>query len=436
MTPTQFPKRPLPPPLTGAEEGSFAYLTVIERLPQIARRSVAENNFPIAIVENLERLAGEIPEQPVRAIADAGAPDLAAWATYVQPYLGKNWLDVPWYFAEAYFYRRILEATQYFQPGKWQGVDPYSVQKRLGLEMAKSSVQALSARVSDLQAKWDKKDLEHLLYFALWGNRVDLSLWPADESDSPDGDSYSPFGHGCANASRSRTDVEQEITRILANDAPAVAERWASSRGLKIDFIIDNAGFELFCDLCLADFLLSSQIASLVRFHLKAHPTFVSDAMIADVRNTVEVLAADEQAPARAIASRLRESLHVNRLQVREDFFWTSPLAFWEMPQSLRLLLAEANWVVVKGDANYRRLLGDRHWEFTTPFAEIAGYFPAPLVALRTLKSEVASGLHSFEIEELSRKDSDWLTDGQWGLIQMYPDSVQLPQDNRESLKL
>ena len=31
-------------------------------------------------------------------------------------------------------------------------------------------------------------------------------------------------------------------------------------------------------------------------------------------------------------------------------------------------------------------LLGDRLWALDTPFAEVAAYFPAPLLALRTLK--------------------------------------------------
>ncbi len=40
-----------------------------------------------------------------------------------------------------------------------------------------------------------------------------------------------------------------------------------------------------------------------------------------------------------------------------------------------------------------RRLLGDRHWDFTTNMADIFSYLPVPMVALRTLKSEVATGL-------------------------------------------
>lgn len=45
--------------------------------------------------------------------------------------------------------------------------------------------------------------------------------------------------------------------------------------------------------------------------------------------------------------------------------------------------------VFVKGDANYRRLIGDRLWETDTLFSDVAGYFPTRLCALRTLKAEL-----------------------------------------------
>lgn len=45
--------------------------------------------------------------------------------------------------------------------------------------------------------------------------------------------------------------------------------------------------------------------------------------------------------------------------------------------------------VFLKGDANYRRLIGDRLWSTDTPFLDVAGYFPARLCALRTLKAEL-----------------------------------------------
>ena len=81
-------------------------------------------------------------------------------------------------------------------------------------------------------------------------------------------------------------------------------------------------------------------------------------------------------------------------------------------------VLAAADLVILKGDANYRRLLGDAHWPPTTSFAAVTGYFPAPLVALRTLKAEIIVGLQPGQVERLQAEDPAWLVNGRRGLIQ------------------
>ena len=88
------------------------------------------------------------------------------------------------------------------------------------------------------------------------------------------------------------------------------------------------------------------------------------------------------------------------------------------MPADLRADLAAASLIISKGDANYRRLIGDRHWPYTTPFDDVVCYLPAPLVALRTLKSDVLVGLKPGQQPILDQKDPDWLINGRWGLIQ------------------
>lgn len=142
--------------------------------------------------------------------------------------------------------------------------------------------------------------------------------------------------------------------------------------------------------------------------------------MIKDVYWTLEVLAADGSSDVRSLADRLNDYIALGRLRLCEDRFWTSPLAFWEMPELLQQDLAQASLVILKGDANYRRLLGDRHWSFTTSFEDIVCYFPATCAALRILKSEIVVGLQSGQAEALSCEDSQWLTNGQWGVVQFF----------------
>jgi hypothetical protein len=136
------------------------------------------------------------------------------------------------------------------------------------------------------------------------------------------------------------------------------------------------------------------------------------------VHKTLQALSTDADAGVRLWAQRFKQWITTGRLVLSSHWFWTAPLAFWEMPEHLRQELANASLVVIKGDANYRRLLGDRQWPFTTPFPAIVCYFPTPLLALRTLKSEVVAGLSPTQIKTVTQDDPEWLINGHWGLIQ------------------
>jgi uncharacterized protein with ATP-grasp and redox domains len=403
VTKFNIPKLPLPLPLFGSEVGSFTEFTVTQRMPAIARRIITENNFSYSINSKLEQLAQELLSGNLYLFDDDSGSDFAAWAKYLKPYIGQRWLDVPWFVVETYFYRLILAITNYFTPGEYQ-IDPFAVQKQQGLEASFDSIARLCQQVnkwldsSQQEAATQEKALFSLLNFALWGNRVDLSLWSAFEDD------------------RSRFDIQAQQAHILVNDAANVIK---INTGKRIDFVIDNAGFELLCDLCLVDFLLGSGRTQKIKLHLKLHPTFVSDATIKDVYQTIDFFIASSNSDVVSFANRLQEYIKSNRLVLSDDYFWTSPLPFWEIPESLKSDLENANLIVIKGDANYRRLLGDRHWDFTTNIADIICYLPAPMVALRTLKSEVLAGIKPEVMTQVAQADADWLTNGQWGVIQL-----------------
>jgi hypothetical protein len=408
------PPLPLPQPLRGAEIGTFAHRTITVRLPNIARQTLADNShsrserpLPAAALDGIEALIAEIPNEPVVPIKDAGAPDEADWERYVQPYLGQDWLQIPWYFAEMYFYRRIIAASGYFQPGPGQGVDPYAIQKRLGLESGGEVYQALEI----WQGGWldassagsgAQEALVRLFHLDLWGNQADLSL----------------FGVG-GNERLGYQDVHSQRSKLLVDDAPAVVSYLSGLPSpRRIDFIPDNAGLELVFDLMAADYFLKSGAAEQVVFHLKAHPTYVSDAIIADIPATNEFLSASPLPQVSALGERLRRAVEDGRLRLTSHFYWHSPLPIWDLPSGLRRDLSGASLLISKGDANYRRLLGDLHWPPTAPFGEIVCSLPAPLVSLRVLKSELVVGLQPDQVESADQQDPDWLVDGKWGQIQ------------------
>jgi hypothetical protein len=208
---------------------------------------------------------------------------------------------------------------------------------------------------------------------------------------------------------------------MLCNHAPG-AEYLLALKGKldRVDFLLDNAGLELVHDLLLADFLLESGLVRAVRLHAKAHPTFVSDAIGRDFQDTLDFLAQMRDADTQQIAGRLRLAMQMGQLQLREHFFWTSPLNMWEMPDELWWELGEAILVISKGDANYRRLVGDRHWPFDAPLEDIWNYSPTSLLALRVSKSQVMVGLQPGQAGEMDQVDPQWMTDGRWGMVQFY----------------
>jgi len=325
---------------------------------------------------------------------------------------GETWLSATWAVSEFYFYRRVMEAIGYFR-GEYG--DPFATQKHAGLATAGASMEVLAARVNASVAKGEaaaEVELSTFVMAALWGNRMDLSLWPASADDA---------GRQAALA-----DVVDAGKAMLLDDSTPALERYV--KGLsgdggarRMDIIVDNAGFELFCDLCLADFLISSGLAGTVKIHLKGHPTYVSDALAKDVIHTIDYLASQpSSSPAAAeLAARWRGHVASGRWDLSEHFFWAQPTAFWSMPSDIRSdLSANSALVFVKGDANYRRMLGDLAWDLSTPFDDIVCGFPAPVCALRALKAEVGCGMSGEIVAEMRAKDEQWLVNGKYGVIQ------------------
>jgi uncharacterized protein with ATP-grasp and redox domains len=405
------PKPPLPEPLSGEKEGSFAHFTVTTRLPKIIRETLADNDFPENIRKNLVDLISEIPDTPLKPLQDTSAIDVQDWRVYLRPYRDSNWLQVPWFLVEMYLYRRILDEIEYYQPGEFEGYDPFIKQKQRVLHSASSSIinlgqllrSSLGRRVTSEEEL--RADFHQLLVLNVWANQADLSMWSTSEK-RPD---------------HQRT--ADQRAHLLVDDADLLYDNITAPVQTinRVDFILDNFGPELVHDIGLADFLLSHELSSKVRFHAKPRPHFVSDAMIKDIHVTIDYLAEFPDKSAQDLAKRIRNHIYEGRLEIKDDYFWTSPLPFWKMPDYIREEVSESSLVISKGDANYRRLTGDLDWPFATPFDQVVSYFPVPLLAQRVLKAELALGLNPQQVQKLDYEDPDWLINGNWAVIQFFP---------------
>ena len=240
---------------------------------------------------------------------------------------------------------------------------------------------------------------------------MDLSIWPADgKADVP-----GIFQQILASAN----------DNLLHDDTATLVgygQKLLDNGGGEIDIVVDNAGFELIMDLALADYLIDSGVAKTVRFQLKSHPTFVSDALEKDLREHVEFyanIAEEEYSSCKEAGSRWQGYLSSGKWVCNENSFWVQPPPMWEMPSDLRNdMKSRCDLAFIKGDANYRRLLGDLEWDFSAPFEDVVGnYFPCPVCALRTLKAEVGCGMKKEKVENAMKVDDNWSTNGRFGVV-------------------
>jgi len=381
----------LPPPLMTFVPGSFARKTIVERKPQILREVSQAHPYPPEILVRLRAFADEIATRPIQPLSEE-ALDRPLWDAAWSEHEGRTWLEVPWYFAETFFYRRLLEIVGFYRPGPWHNVDPFAPQKARELERALPGFLA----VLNHPPPHSQAAFTLLLHDALWGNRADLS-------------------NRTISASASKGLRGQHADLLVVDDTDRVWAYVSARRLRRIDLVTDNSGLELLLDLRLVDALLSLDLTAEVRIHLKHMPFFVSDAMVRDLEHTLDRLQAG--APSgRALAERLRAAIADSRLTLRDDPFWSTCLSYHQMPARIWGELSASDLVLFKGDVNYRRLLDDRQWPHTTDMADVIR-LPAPFVALRTLKGELIVDLASGQAERLAAQDPRWMINGQRGLI-------------------
>jgi len=383
----------LPPPILISPEGSFAWDVFHRRHPVLIESLIAALPYGPQQIADLRALLDESRSGPMAPLRD-GAPDERFWREWDRGHYGKPWADAPFLWAESYFYRRLLEATGYFRPGAWQGIDPFAPFKNA--ELSGPSVADELAALNGLPSLSAEKRAEVLLSSALWGNRADLSF----QITGPAGDT--------------------QRTALLTDDSPLLWATLAASSSPRVCVLADNAGRELLPDLVLIDHLLTSGLAAEVVLYVKPAPYYVSDATTADVLATLERLRAGMGQEAELIGRRLWQAMNSGTLVVRTHPFFCAPLPFHDMPADLRGEISGATMSIIKGDLNYRRLVGDQLWAATSPFAERVSHFPSPLAALRTLKSDVIVGLDERVVARLDATGEEWRTSGKYGLIQVH----------------
>ncbi len=383
-----------PPFLMTSDPGSFAQSTILNRKPAIIDQVIEDNHFTDEINHALTDFKQEIVKLPLVPLHERTS-DVDFWNQACAGYAGQTWLELPWYFAETFFYRKLLEATTYFQNGAYKGIDPFFTNKQRSLD---SDIPWFEGELELFSRIEPELRFKALFYSSLWGNRADLSNFTVRE--------------------KARSGQESILERhLILVDHTDQIERMLSKTVRRVDYITDNIGKELLFDLATANTILEKGWSQKVYFHLKDRPFFVSDATIVDTLYSINLLQKSQNGAVMQLGDRLIENLDNGQLVLQDSPFFTSYLMYRQMPEDLRLKFREADLIILKGDVNYRRLLDDRHWPNTTRMEQVTSYFPTSFVTLRTLKGEIMIDLGEGQAERLSLEEPDWLINGRRGVI-------------------
>lgn len=409
-------------PLSAKYHKSFAYRTFRQRTPNMlldimstlkSRQSrimeqfgdYAQFDLRCAIL-SLEILRNEIVENKRFKLFYDKKPDSQMWNDIIKKLVirEKNqWFSSDWLFAECYMYRRILGAFQRTRTLK--DFDYFGIQKVCSTRNIIYLLMKVLSATRNL--KRSRKNFNLMLKLSLWANRCDLSI----TKEVPNEEIIKLIEEYDKNLI---VDQSEDVWRLLTVDAkPGI-----------VDIVLDNAGFELFADLMLGEYLINAGLATKVRYHAKAIPWFISDVTAKDFCWMMRILQRHEIPEMRAFGRKLHWLKCNRKLELFEaNPFWTTPYGFRRMREytpSLYVHLSFGELVIFKGDLNYRKLIDDFNWESTTPFDKcLGGFMPTSVCALRAIKCDCYCGMPICAVEWLTEDDPNWMCTGEKGVIQL-----------------
>lgn len=184
--------------------------------------------------------------------------------------------------------------------------------------------------------------LQKLLKVNLWGNRNDLSITLGKEIEQSAADPLD--------------EVETFNRELLVDQTKDIWDCLNDGKTDKIvDIINDNSGYELLCDLVLADFIIQHNLATKIRFRVKTIPWFISDVLPADFKFTISELAQHKDEILSGAGTKWENFINNGQFELIEpaDHFFTSPYEFFKMEQIAPALfqsIAESHLAIFKGD--------------------------------------------------------------------------------------
>ncbi|KAJ1912421.1 Hairy/enhancer-of-split with YRPW motif protein 2 [Mycoemilia scoparia] len=484
------------PPCKCDKEGSFSSESLKTRVPFIVQKiittvknhssssssSATSNPEKVqeaqnVIIKELEQLINEMsdPSATLSLLKEEGDTigDIKQCNEILTQYnfTDKTWVETPFIIWETYLYRRvggIFARSKY-----WSDFDYFFDQKLETFISASQSVsilakQTLADDIATLKTSTstnadDSENFAGVLKGSLWGNQNDLSMFPDFDGDDfnqmQEKRQQSEASSAIASKAQSIVDGQDDddddndekkdtndkvqtalATKILEDHSPQIWQYLKNNvKNGRIDIVLDNAGYELYMDLLLANWLTTHGYAKVVYFHCKRIPWYVSDVCKPDFywilndspsqyRQQRQNMVAEGGIEAlEVLTQKWKTYLENGTWKLEDDLFWTGLLPFHYLPENANQLwteeLTKSDLVIFKGDLNFRKLTHDLSWDPSVPFADAIGplasksIFAPPIVSLRTTKADTVVNVDSDIYKALDDSEPGWLTSGSYSTI-------------------
>mmetsp|Transcript_28913 Transcript_28913/g.27688 ORF Transcript_28913/g.27688 Transcript_28913/m.27688 type:complete len:432 (+) Transcript_28913:217-1512(+) len=337
------------------------------------------------------------------------------WQPIIAQSPSVRWDELPDNLAESLFYWKFYKAMLENKVDDNPVFDLFTDKKVADLKLCQTFMEEIAVRLPDIvMADNPLEALEMFLSVSLWSMKKDLRL----------------IGDVRATTGKERRKAFQEglgqlSSYFLINDISHIKnifKEGKSARG-NVDVILGKTGRELIGDLSLAYTLIALNLCETVTFHTKKYPTLEYGATTLDVLGHIEHLADPVHSDIWAVrhfGEALRANLYQGRLVIAEDVFWCLPTPLWELPARLEEKLCSSRLVLIKGDDNYRRLLGDRDWPLDTGSNAVLDYWPVPVCALRIIETEIGCGIEQESSSKVGFNRGS-MKNGRWGMVQYTP---------------
>ncbi|KAG5885454.1 hypothetical protein JTB14_037035 [Gonioctena quinquepunctata] len=407
---------------------SFAYYTLKKRMPVIITNLVddlARKKLKIfqeygedakeelkTVIGDLSELKYEIQTNKPLKLLTSQSPDANIYNEYIMKHAnGDNpptHFHTIWLLSECYMYRRIRQifentkVLQNYDPFQSKKEETYSTDLPVIRKVGKHCVQIVSN-----SKEATKNEFIVLMKINLWGNKCDLSLSLGTISK------HTSLFNTTAMDHKVLCDQLDDIWNAIYN---------TESTSDIVDIVLDNAGYEVFTDLCLLDYIVSKKLAKSIRIYVKTIPWFISDVMKHDFDWMLLELKKSDDENLIKLGERWTGFIEKGIWSIVESDFWTLPHEYTFMadinPQLYRQL-AEAKMVFFKGDLNYRKLFGEKNWDPTTSIEKgLNSFNPTKLAILRIVKADIVCGLQQEVVEKVEASNPKWMETGEYGLIQ------------------